>query len=990
MKTQQYVSGVFLSLLISASTASAGIGLTYHGRIMKPDGSALESASVQFTVQIRSPGNESCLLYQESQNIDMSGSAGVFSLELGANPGYRVAASVDGGNTISKVFANQGTLTLPTCAFGSTYTPNSADGRLLYISFNDGSGAQTLSAQKITYVPYAIESMQVNGYSASQLVRVDSGTAPVLTPANLTMLSQLFGGTLAMNTTGNVTTTGTVSGADIQATNLKVYNGANYVQLSAPTLSSNVLFKLPAADGTNNQVLKTDGAGNLAWTSMSAGNLTDTLANGKIWIGNASGVAAETAISGDISLANTGAVSVTKIRGVGVNVAAPSAAGQTLRYDGSSEWAPAFLSLADIRSTITPFGGAFANANCTAAQSLYYEAASDSFKCQSISLSSYVGNVDIKGELRLSGATSGYAGFKPAAAAGSTVWILPTADGTNGQVLSTNGSGVLSWASSGGSGDFKSDGTVQMTAAIRAADGAWNAPSIRFASSASTGFYNAGGMIGLSANGNLVGTISATSIALNGSYGPWIRLGTGASNTPNTPTYSFSGDNDSGLFSPTANSIGLAAGAVEVLRGESSGKVGIMTGAPLALLHLREADDSWTSSFRMDRSWDSTTDYFQMMYDYEGLKIRTVNDADGDGAHIIFKPKDSEALRISETGNVGIGTTNPGAKLQVNSSIALEENSNNMNGSTISFWKNRNYAATQINDQFGSLSFYGHDGTTTRRGAQILASADIAPTAGSVPSSLIFLTTNSGDADVVERMRISSNGHVGIGTTVPGYPLVVEDAAAPNGTNTNLARFHGGSDATLKALGISFWVSPSATATDRYAGIGVGDFTGARNLILGMNSNGAQGNVGIGTTTPGHMFDVNGLTANVSGAWVVRSDARLKRDIATLENPLDTILNLHGVSFRWKDAEKDQKFGLQRGFIAQEVEKVVPEWVHEGSDGYKRIEKTGIEAYFVEAIKELYNKWLSDHERIAELEKRNQELTAAICEVNSQNKICKR
>lgn len=54
--------------------------------------------------------------------------------------------------------------------------------------------------------------------------------------------------------------------------------------------------------------------------------------------------------------------------------------------------------------------------------------------------------LDVKGTLRLSGATSGYVGFAPAAAAGSTTYTLPSADGTSGQVLSTNASGVLSWA----------------------------------------------------------------------------------------------------------------------------------------------------------------------------------------------------------------------------------------------------------------------------------------------------------------------------------------------------------------------------------------------------------------------------------------------------------------------------------------------------------------------------------------------------------------
>jgi hypothetical protein len=52
--------------------------------------------------------------------------------------------------------------------------------------------------------------------------------------------------------------------------------------------------------------------------------------------------------------------------------------------------------------------------------------------------------------LRLSGSSSGYVGLQAAAAAGSTTYTLPSADGTNGQMLSTNGSGVLSWATGGG------------------------------------------------------------------------------------------------------------------------------------------------------------------------------------------------------------------------------------------------------------------------------------------------------------------------------------------------------------------------------------------------------------------------------------------------------------------------------------------------------------------------------------------------------------
>jgi len=49
--------------------------------------------------------------------------------------------------------------------------------------------------------------------------------------------------------------------------------------------------------------------------------------------------------------------------------------------------------------------------------------------------------------LRVAGSVSGYVGFVGASAAGSTTYILPSADGTSGQFLSTNGTGTLSWAS---------------------------------------------------------------------------------------------------------------------------------------------------------------------------------------------------------------------------------------------------------------------------------------------------------------------------------------------------------------------------------------------------------------------------------------------------------------------------------------------------------------------------------------------------------------
>lgn len=72
-----------------------------------------------------------------------------------------------------------------------------------------------------------------------------------------------------------------------------------------------------------------------------------------------------------------------------------------------------------------------------------------------INTSAPASTLDVKGTLRLSGSTSGYVGFSPATAAGSTTYTLPSADGTSGQVLQTSGAGVLSWVSSAPAVSFR-------------------------------------------------------------------------------------------------------------------------------------------------------------------------------------------------------------------------------------------------------------------------------------------------------------------------------------------------------------------------------------------------------------------------------------------------------------------------------------------------------------------------------------------------------
>ena len=84
---------------------------------------------------------------------------------------------------------------------------------------------------------------------------------------------------------------------------------------------------------------------------------------------------------------------------------------------------------------------------------------------------------------------------------------------------------------------------------------------------------------------------------------------------------------------------------------------------------------------------------------------------------------------------------------------------------------------------------------------------------------------------------------------------------------------------------------------------------------------------------------------NLSASEVTAtSDEKLKSDIKTIENGLDKVMKMRGVSFT-KQAEK----GI--GVIAQEVEKIIPEVVHDGE--YKSVAYGNMVGVLIEAIKEL-------------------------------------
>lgn len=284
----------------------------------------------------------------------------------------------------------------------------------------------------------------------------------------------------------------------------------------------------------------------------------------------------------------------------------------------------------------------------------------------------------------------------------------------------------------------------------------------------------------------------------------------------------------------------------------------------------------------------------------------------------------NEFVRIDLTGNVGIGTVIPGAKLDVNGGILSSGPITSGGSITV------DGTADTITATGGTIGFGDEDLSTT--GSVTLGGFQLAPGAA---SGRVLTSDVSGngtwqdpvatpDADwAVSGMHMSSavSGNVGIGTTgVPDEKLQVAGTA-----QVDLLRLEdtGGNGIhwDLQENGVN-------ALTFDYAGEKI-RFT-------------STGRVGIGQTNPGQELDVNGqvrLVLDAGAATTVCIDAqndlsscsssrRYKEAIQDLEAGGEVVERLRPVEFRWK---QDRRRDL--GFVAEEVARIDPLLVTYNADG---------------------------------------------------------
>lgn len=122
-----------------------------------------------------------------------------------------------------------------------------------------------------------------------------------------------------------------------------------------------------------------------------------------------------------------------------------------------------------------------------------------------------------------------------------------------------------------------------------------------------------------------------------------------------------------------------------------------------------------------------------------------------------------------------------------------------------------------------------------------------------------------------------------------------------------------------------------------------------------------RGNIGIGTEIPAYPLHVNG---NIFATNVISySDRKYKTDIHTIDNPLDLIQNIRGVSYKLQS----DPYTTYLGVIAQEVEPYIPEVVHTDASGLKSVSYGNMVAVLIEAVKTLTKRVDQQAEEIKEL-----------------------
>jgi hypothetical protein len=406
--------------------------------------------------------------------------------------------------------------------------------------------------------------------------------------------------------------------------------------------------------------------------------------------------------------------------------------------------------------------------------------------------------------------------------------------------------------------------------------------------------------------------------------------------------------------------------------------VGIGTASPSSILHLSSASGNGTVVRFTSTSTNGKT---------YGIGSNFVS---GAGEFAIYDyTAGAQRFFINTSGNIGIGTTTPSYNLHIKGAdygiMAIDTTGSynsqlrfHINGSILS--------AITASSSDSSLQFYNNGSERMRitSAGVVNINRSLALSAGTYQSQKLVVTggigINSDSADGVarlsllgdsstgdgtidwggngafnlrftnngsERMRIASDGNVGIGTTSPNQKLhVAGNISIVGGTGSRIG-FNTSDQFTANSTSYPHYGMGYGSGTQP---VGLSGYYGVAFFTTGeerMRINNNYGNVSIGYAgdsgyklyVVGTIYATSNITAN--------SDLTLKKNLNLVDNPIDKLNQLNGYLYQWKENDE-----YQYGVIAQEVEKILPHAVTTGNNGIKGVAYNQLIPVMIEAIKE--------------------------------------